>query len=294
MALLSLYSTLLVTEPDYGDRYVRVHAGFHHKGISQTEAVDLLTGERVVLPISTSWDSERNRDVRNSAPGWSWHPIPLAEAEKRVGLPKGSLPPYGGSEKSDLWADQRRRCPAFISLLTVLTAHPEVVFYEVDWRHWVHIEHPREYPHDASSPLLSTPKQTSCAGGGRHVPYPLGGSGDMERYASQMRSLLTGASSPAARTADVVHGRLSEAVLADLAEDYERNLEWQRNEIPTRRLNSGLADLPVVRSLADIQSLVGWTPKVLGELDELYQQARERLDAETAAFRPQGVALSLF
>lgn len=290
----ALYSTLLVTEPDYGDRYVRVHAGIHHQGISQTEGVDLLTGERVLLPISTKWDPERNREVRHSAPGSSWHPTPLAEAEKRVGLPRGSLPPYGESEKSDLWADQRMRCPAFIALLSLLTAHPEIVFYEVDWRYWVHVEHPREYPHNGSSPILSVPRQTSCGGGGRHVPYPLGGSGDMERYASQMRSLLTGASSPAARTADVVYDRLSDAVLADLADDYDRNLEWQRHEFPTRRLNDGPADMPVVRSLPDIQALVGWTPQVLNELDELHQHARERLDAETAPFRPQGVALSLF
>ncbi len=289
-----LYSTLHVTEPGYGDRYVRVHAGYHHQGISQTEAVDLLTGEGVLLPISTTWDSDRNCEVRNSAPGWAWHVIPLTEAEKRVGLPSGSLPPHTDANRADLWADERMRCPAFIALLTLLTEHPEIVFYEVDWRHWVHVKQPHEYPHNQASPLLSAPKQTSCGGGGRHVPYPLGGSGDMERYASQMRSLLSGASSPAAIKADVVHETLSDAVLADLADDYARNLEWQRNEIPMRRLNNGPADVPPVRSLTDIRSLVGWTDQVLAELDELHEQARERLEIETAPFRPQGVALSLF
>lgn len=83
-------------------------------------------------------------------------------------------------------------------------------------------------------------------------------------------------------------------MLADLADDYERNVEWQQRSIACSRLNDGPADMPIVRTLADIQALVGWTPAVLAELDELYQQARERLDAETAPFRPQGVALSLF
>lgn len=184
----ALYSTLLVTEPDYGDRFVRVHAGLHHAGVSQTEAVDLLTGERVLLPISTAWDDRAQRHVRLSPSGWSWKPIAPPDAEKRVGLPRGSLPPYTDSNRSDLWADQRMRCPAFIALLTILTAHPEIVFYEVDWRHWIHVEHPHEYPHNPSSPLLTAPKQTSCSGDHRHTPYPLGGPGDMERYASQIPS----------------------------------------------------------------------------------------------------------
>ena len=290
----ALYSTLLVTEPDYGERVVRVHAGIHHAGASHTQGIDLLTGECVLLPISTAWDSSTQRDVRLSAVGWSWRPIGRSDAEKRVGLPCGSLPAYGDNSHTDLWVDQRMRCPVFIALLTLLADHPQIVFYEVDWRHWIHVAQPREYPHNDTSPPLSAPKQTTCSGEGRHLPYPLGGSGDMERYASQMRSLLAGASSPAVVKADVVYDTLAEAVLADLADDYQRNVEWQERSIPCSRLNDGPADMPIVRTLADIQTLVGWTSGVLDELEDLYREATERLAVDTAPYQPQGVALSLF
>ena len=52
--------------------------------------------------------------------------------------------------------------------------------------------------------------------------------------------------------------------------------------------------MPVVRTLTDIQALVGWTVELLAELDDLYAQTRARLAEETAAYRPQSVALSLF
>jgi hypothetical protein len=118
----TVYSALAVTEPAYGERIVRVHGGIHHSGVSKTEAVDLVTGERVRMPISTRWVSGAKRDVRVSANGWSWRPIPLAEAEQRAGLPKGSLPPHSDTTRTDLWADERMRNPAFIALLTVLSA----------------------------------------------------------------------------------------------------------------------------------------------------------------------------
>jgi len=89
----TLYSTLLVCEPDYGERVVRVHGGVHRHGVSQTDAVDLVTGERVRMPISTRWDPDTGRTVPVCADGWSWRPIPLAAAERRARLPKGSLPP---------------------------------------------------------------------------------------------------------------------------------------------------------------------------------------------------------
>jgi hypothetical protein len=290
----SLYSTLLVTEPDYGERVVRVHSGLHHNGASHTEGIDLVTGERVLMPISTRWDRDTQSDVRVSAEGWSWRPTPLAEAERRAGLPAGSLPPYGDSAKCDLWADQRMRDPAFIAMLTVLTSHPEIVFYEVDWRYWVHMKQPRERQHDDTSPLLTEPDQTSCMGAGRHTPYPLGGSGDMERYASQLGTLLSGASSPAVRQADEVYDTLSEAVLADLRHDYEVDVEWQRKPDAFRRLHTGPADMPVARTFAELQALAGWSPERLADLDDVHESSRERLVAETAAYRPQGVALSLF
>ena len=213
----AIYSTLTVTEPAYGERIVRVHGGRHHAGVSQTEAVDLVTGERLLMPIGTRWDFDARRDVRVSADGWSWRRIPLAEAERRAGLPKGSLPPHSDSTRTDLWADERMRNPAFIALLTILSAHPEVVFYHVDWRSWVHLPHPREYPHRDDSAPLTAPVQTSCMGADRHSPYPLGGSGDMERYASSLSRLLAGASSPAVIQAPDTFEMLSEAVLADLA-----------------------------------------------------------------------------
>jgi hypothetical protein len=52
--------------------------------------------------------------------------------------------------------------------------------------------------------------------------------------------------------------------------------------------------MPVVRSLADIRVLAGWTPELLAELDGLHDQTRARLAEETASYRPQSVALSLF
>jgi hypothetical protein len=290
----SIYSTISITEPDYGERIVRVHGAIHHAGVSRTHAVDLVTGENLLLPIGSRWDSETQRNVRVWADGWSWAPLPLAEAERRAGLPKGSLPPYSDSTRNDLWVDQRMRNPAFIALLTALTAHPEVVFYSVDWRDWVHLAQPREHPFRDDGAVLTAPAQTSCMGAGRHVPYPLGGSGDMERYASSVSRLLSGASSPAGQRADVTFDALSEAVLAGLADEYETVADWQRRPQACYRLHRGPADLPVVRSLSDIQALAGWTPELLAQLDDLYDQTRARLAEETAPYRPQSVALSLF
>jgi hypothetical protein len=116
----------------------------------------------------------------------------------------------------------------------------------------------------------------------------------MERYASLLSRLLAGASSPAVDRADVTFDTLAEAVLADLADDYEGVVEWQRRPDACYRLHRGAADMPVARSLAGIQALVGWTPELLAELDDLYDQTRARLTADTAAYRPQSVALSLF
>jgi hypothetical protein len=193
----TIYSTLSVTEPDYGERIVRVHGGIHCAGVSQTTAVDLVTSERLLLPISTRWDSETQRNVRVWADGWSWRSIPLGEAEHRAGLPKGSLPPQSDTSRNDLWVDERMRNPAFIALLTVLSAHPEVVFYHVDWRSWVHLQSVREYPLREDSPPLTAPAQSAGSGDERHSPYPLGGSGDMERYASSLSRLLSGPTSGA-------------------------------------------------------------------------------------------------
>jgi len=158
----------------------------------------------------------------------------------------------------------------------------------------VHLGQPREYPHREDSAVLSAPTQTTGMGAGRHAPYPLGGSGDMERYASSLSRLLAGASSPAVIQAPDTFDTLSEAVLADLADDYEVVVDWQRRPEPYHRLHQGPADMPVVRSLADIQALVGWTVEVLAEIDDLYVRTRARLAAQTAAYRPQSVALSLF
>lgn len=290
----SLYSTLLASEPGYGERIGRVHGGLHHVGIPHTEAVDLVTGERVLMPIGSRWDPDTRRDVRVCADGWSWHPVALTEAEQRAGLPRGSLPPSNDSERTDLWADQRMRNPAFIALLTILADHPQIVFYDVDWRYWVHEQQPHEHPYREDSPPLTTPKQTGCIGSGRHLPYQIGGSGDMERYASHLGTLLSAASSPTVVKADEVFDTLSGAVLADLAHDYERIVEWQRRPEPVSRLRPGPAEMPAVRSLADIQTLVGWTADLLAELDDVHAATRQRLDAETAAYRPQGVALALF
>jgi hypothetical protein len=229
-----------------------------------------------------------------TADGWSWRPIPLAAAERRAGLPAGSLPPYSDSARSDLWVDERMRNPAFIVLLTVLIAQPEVVFYFVDWRSWVHLQAPPVHPLHHDSPLLTAPSQSGRMEGERHLPYPFGGSGDMERYASSLSRHLAGAGSPAViRTADTVD-TLSEAVLADLRQEYDSIVEWQQNPEPRQRLRPGPAEMPVARSLSDIQALVRWTPELLAELDDLYDQTRTRLTEETAAYRPHSVALSLF
>lgn len=290
----ALYSTLTVTEPDYGQRIVRVRGGLHRAGVSHTIAVDLVTGERVQMPISTRWDTDTQREIRVSAEGWSWHPIPLAAAERLAGLPKGSLPVYCDTARTDLGVDERVRNPAFIALLTVLAAHPEVVFYSTDWRSRVHFVQPRAIPNRDDSPLLDSPDQTGCMTDDRHAPYPLGGSGDMERYASSFARRLTGASSAAVIHAPRTFDALSEAVLADLREDYDGVVEWQQHADPRRRLHRGPADMPVVRSLADIPALAAWTPELLAELDALYHHTRARLAEETAAYRPQSVALSLF
>ena len=290
----TLYSALTVTEPAYGERIVRLHGGIHHAGVSQTEAVDLVTGERVRMPISTRWDSDTQRHVRVCADGWSWRPIPLAEAERRAGLPKGSLPPHSDTTRTDLWADERMRNPAFIALLTVLCAHPEVVFYHVDWRSRVHLGQPREYPHREDSAVLTAPTQTSGMGAGRHSPYPLGGSGDMERYAASLSRLLAGASSPAVIQAPNTFDSLSAAVLADLTDDYDAVVDWQQRPEPYHRLHRAPADMPIVRSLSDIQALIGWTAHLLAEIDDLHARTRARLAEETAAYRPRSVALSLF
>jgi hypothetical protein len=257
--------------------------------------VDLVTGERLSMPISTRWDTDTQRNVRVCADGWSWRPITLDEAERRAGLPKGSLPPHSDTTRTDLWVDERMRNPAFIALLTVLSDHPEVVFYAVDWRSGVHHAQPREQPHRHDSAVLTAPRQTSCMGAGRHVAYPLGGGGDMERYASSLSRLLSGASSPAVDRRPETFGTLSEAVLADLGHDYQDIVQWQQSPDRLSRLDhTAPADLPVIRSLADMQPLVGWTPELLAALDELHDATRARLAEETAAYRPQSVALSLF
>jgi hypothetical protein len=290
----NLYSTLLVTEPDYGERVIRVHSGLHNKGVSYTEGVDLVTGERVRMPISTNWVSATQRDVRIAAEGWSWRPVPLPDAEKRAGLAPGSLPAYNPNTRTDLWADHRMRSPAFIALLTLLTDHPEIIFYEVDWRCWVHEQQPRESLISEDSPRLTEPQQPAMMGAGRHAPYSIGGSGDMERYASGLTTHLAGATSPAVVQADEVHDALSDAVLADLLHDYHHTVEWQRRPESFRRLHSGSADMPIVRSLTDVQALIGWTAEALAELDDIHEATRERLAEETAPYRPQGVALALF
>lgn len=164
----------------------------------------------------------------------------------------------------------------------------------MDWRSWVHLTHPREYPHRDDSAPLTAPIQTSCMRADRHSPYPLGGSGDMERYASSLSRLLAGASSPAVIQAPDTFEMLSEAVLADLAEDYDAAVEWQRRPEAFHRLHRAPADMPVVRTLTEVQALIGWTVELLAELDDLYAQTRARLAEETAAHRPQSVALSLF
>lgn len=290
----SIYSTIVVSEPDYGERIVRVHGGLHRGGVSETDGVDLVTGERLRMPISSRWDSDTQRDTRVAAAGWSWRSIPLAEAEKRAGLPRGSLPPYSESSHTDLWADERMRNPAFIALLTVLTAHPEIVFYHVDWRNWVHEQNPREYPHLEHSERLEAPKQTAVHDDGRHLPYPLGGGGYMERYASYLCRLLAGASSPSVIAEDEQFATLSAAVLADIEQHYDSVVNWQRSPDPFRRLHRSGADMPVFRSLAEIVALLWWTPEILAELDAEHTDAQERLATETAAYRPQGVALALF
>lgn len=290
----AIYTTLTVDEPGYGERIVRVHGGIHCAGVSQTTGVDLVTGEQVLLPISNRWDQATQRMVPVCAEGWSWRSIPLAVAERRAGLPAGSLPPHNESSRGDIWADERMRNPGFIALLTVLAAHPEVVFYSVDWRDWVHCEQPHAIPNREASPLLSAPRQTDLMGGGRHTPFPLGGSGDMERYASGLSRLLSGASSPTVERAEKTYDLLSGAVLADLRNEYDSIVAWQRSPEVSRRLHDAPADLPVARSLPDIQALVGWAPELLAELDDLYEQTRDRLAEETAPYRPQSVALSLF
>jgi hypothetical protein len=164
----------------------------------------------------------------------------------------------------------------------------------VDWRSWVHIPQPREYPHREDSAALTAATQASGIGAGRHTPYPLGGGGDMERYASSLSRLLAGASSPAVIQAPHTFASLSEAVVADLREDYDDVVEWQRRPEAFHRLHRGPADMPLVRSLSDIQALAGWTAGLLADLDDLYAQTRTRLAEETARYRPQSVTLSLF
>lgn len=288
-------STIVVTEPGYGERVVRVHGGFHQHGVSHTSGVDLVTGERLLVPVSTRWDFDAKRSVRVCADGWSWRQISLADAERRAGLPQGSLPARSETTRTDLWADQRMRNPAFIALLTLLSEHSEVVFYTVDWRSWVHLAQPRVYPLREDSPLLRAPDQTRGLDHGRHVPYPLGGSGDMERYASYISTLLSGASTPAVEEGDETYETLSEAVLADLHQRYDEVVQWQRRSQAHSRLHyTQPADMPIVRSLAEIQALAGWTPALLDQLDELYADTRDRLAEETAPYRPTSVALSLF
>jgi hypothetical protein len=117
----------------------------------------------------------------------------------------------------------------------------------------------------------------------------------MERYASGISRWLAGATSPAVDQADQTFDLLSEAVLADLRDDYDGIVDWQRRPEPLRRLHhQAPADLPVARTFQDIQALVGWTPEVLAEVDDLHAETRARLAEETARYRPQSVALSLF
>ena len=194
-----IYSTLCVAEPDYGERIVRVHGGIHHAGVSHTTAVDLVTGERLLMPISTRWDSATQRDVRVCAEGWSWRPIPLAEAERRAGLPKGSLPPHSDTTRTDLWADERMRNPAFIALLTVLSAHPEVVFYSRRLARLGCISPAAPVPAArATRAPLTAPTQTSSMGDERATP-PIRSAAAATWSATppSLSRLLSGATSPA-------------------------------------------------------------------------------------------------
>ena len=50
----------------------------------------------------------------------------------------------------------------------------------------------------------------------------------MERYAASLSRLLAGASSPAVIQAPNTFDSLSEAVLADLGDDYDAVVEWQQ------------------------------------------------------------------
>lgn len=102
------------------------------------------------------------------------------------------------------------------------------------------------------------------------------------------------ASSPAVDRAAETYDTLSEAVLADLLNEYDSVVDWQRRPDACHRLHRGPADMPVERFLSDIQALVGWPPGLLAELDDLHTGIRERLAEETAAYRPQSIALSLF
>jgi hypothetical protein len=187
------------------------------------------------------------------------------------------------------------RNPAFIALLTVLSAHPEVVFYSVDWRSWVHFTQPREYPHREDSAVLTAPTQTRGMADGRHSPYPLGGSGDMERYASSLSRLLSGATSAAVDRAPGTFAWLSEAVLADLRDDYADVVEWQRRPDPWHRLHrrpAGHARRPVARRHpgADRMGPRSCSPSSTASMT----RPARGLAEETASYRPQTVALSLF
>ena len=134
-----------------------------------------------------------------------------------------------------------------------------------------------------NSPVLHEPSQSRFEEqlGQRHLPYTLDGGGDIERYASTMSQHAGAPSSPAAVKADVVHTSLAAAVLADLRQDYDKCVAWQRHASPSRRLNPGPPDMPVVRSFEQIVALLHWTPDVLRELDDLHDEATARLAEDT-------------
>ena len=117
----------------------------------------------------------------------------------------------------------------------------------------------------------------------------------MERYASSLSRLLAGASSPAVIQAPDTFDTLSERGpgrpgRATTTPSSSGNAVPR----PTTACTERRPTCPSSGSLADIQALVGWTAELLAELDDLYAQTRARLAEETAAYRPQSVALSLF
>ena len=133
MNVLGCYSFVEVTEPGYGRRVVLVHGST----AGRVEGGDLVTGERIQLPIGARWDQVSEREVKLADPGWSWRPVSVSVAERLAGLPERALPRANADRWPDPWIDQRLRDPVFIGVSTVLWRCPEVVFYSVDWRDFV-------------------------------------------------------------------------------------------------------------------------------------------------------------